>query len=466
MSKGYELVVIGSGAAAFAAALKASELGAKVALVEHDVVGGTCVNRGCIPSKNLIQAARLLHYSRTPVFPGLKLSGEMDSTALMAQKDELVEELRREKYVDIAQRDPNIELIEGKARFIGPQGLLVGSQRVKAKRFVIATGARPHVPPIPGLNEVPYLTSRIAFELRELPERIVIVGGGYIACELGQLFSRLGAQVAILEQGPRLLADFEPVISRALVERFRAEGIRVELAAEVVEVRGGEGEIRIFFRREGKTVPVEGTHLLVSTGRVPNTEDLGLAEIGVKTDSQGFIRVDEGMRTSVPHVFAAGDVTGPPIATPVAAREGAVAAENALTDAGRRMDYRVIPRAVFTDPEIGVVSLTEGEAEARGIRCSCRVLDLRFVPKARAIREAEGLVKMVAEAGGGRILGVHLFMPQAAEIIHEAALAVRLGLTVADLADAIHVYPTLSEVLRLVAQSFTRDVTRLSCCAE
>ncbi len=462
----YGLVILGSGSAAFAAAIKASELGAKVALVEHDIVGGTCVNRGCIPSKNLIHAAGLLWDARRSPFPGLNTVGEADFASLIAQKDELVGELRREKYLDIAAGDPNIELLKGVARFLGPHELAADGERLRAEKVIVATGARPRIPAIPGLEEVPYLTSRTAFELTELPEVLLIVGGGYIACELGQLFSRLGAEVTVLERGPRLLASFEPVISRALAERFRAEGIGVELGAEVVSVQGKEGDIAVTVRKEEKTAIFSGTHLLLATGRAPNTEGLGLERVGVETDPRGFIRVDAEMRTSVPPIFAAGDVVGPPMATPVAAREGAIAAENALTGAGRRMDYRVIPRAVFTDPEIGTVGLTEGEAEARGIRCACRVLDLAYVPRARAIREAEGVVKMVADAGSGRVLGVHLFMPQAAEVVHEAALAIKSGLKVSDLAEFVHVYPTLSEALRLVAQSFTRDVTRLSCCAE
>ena len=459
------MVILGSGSAAFAAAIKASELGAKAIMVEHDTVGGTCVNRGCIPSKNLIRAANLLHRARSSAFPGLGLSGELDFPRLMGQKDELVAELRAEKYVNIVREDPNIDVLPGKARFVGPHELEVEGERVRAQRITIATGARPHIPGIPGLEGVPYLTSRTALELRELPERLIVIGGGYVAVELGQMFSRLGSEVIILERGPRLLASFEPVISDALASRFRAEGIGVVLGAEPVAVRGGAG-ITVTFRRDGDKSEVSGSHLLIAAGRMPNTEGLGLEEVGIKVDKRGYIRVDAQLRTSVPHIFAAGDVIGPPMATPVAAREGAIAAENALTDAGRRMDYHSIPRAVFTDPEIGTVGLTEAEAEARGISCACRVLDLQFVPKARAIREAEGLVKMVAEAGSGRLLGVHLFMPRAADIVHEAALAVRLGLTVSDLADAIHVYPTLSEALRLAAQSFTRDVARLSCCAE
>ncbi len=242
MSKKYDLVILGSGSAAFAAALKASELGAKAALVEHDTVGGTCVNCGCIPSKNLIRAATLFYRARDVRFPGLNLSGDADFPELIAQKDELVAELRREKYSDIAARDPNIEIVEGKGRFVGPHEVAVGDTVLRAKRIIIATGARPHVPAIPGLEGVEYLTSRTAFELQALPEKLIIIGGGYIACELGQMFSRLGAGVTILERGPRLLSSFEPLIAEALLSRFRAEGIRVGLDAEVIAVRGEKGD--------------------------------------------------------------------------------------------------------------------------------------------------------------------------------------------------------------------------------
>lgn len=465
----YDLVILGSGSAAFAAALKASELGAKIAMIEHDTVGGTCVNRGCIPSKNLIQAARLLHYARKSPFPGLRLQGEVDFPELIAQKDELVDRLRREKYLEIAAGDPNIELIAGKGRFVAKDRVQVQVQGdrelLEAERFIIATGARPFVPPIAGLDEVEYLTSRTAFELRELPKRLLIIGGGYIAMELGQLFQRLGSQVTILERGPRLLRGFEPVISQRLREILEGEGLRIETDAEVLRVRRDGAGVAVTTRRANEEFEVRGTHLLLATGRRPNTDGLGLEEIGVELDDRGFIRVDEELRTSVEGIWAAGDVIGPPMATPVGAREGVIAAENAL-GGHRKMDYRVVPRAVFTDPEVGSVGLTEEEAERRGIACACRVLDLGLVPKAAAIRETTGLVKLVVEAATERILGVHLLAPRGADIIHEGALAVKLGLTISDLIELIHVYPTISEALRMAAQSFTKDVSKLSCCAE
>ena len=462
----YDLVILGSGSAAFAAALRGAELEAEVAMLEHDTIGGTCVNRGCIPSKNLIQAAKLLHHARHSPFPGLELQGEVDFPKLIAQKDELVERLRQEKYVEIAEDDSNIEIIEGKARFIDPHHVQADGKVLASERFIIATGARPSVPPIEGLDQVDYLTSRTAFELQELPEALVIVGGGYIAVELGQLFQRLGSQVTILERGPRVLRGFEPVISHLLQGILEEEGLRIETGAEVRRVRRDGANVAVAIRRAGGKFEVRGTHLLLATGRQPNTDGLGLEAIGVSLDERGFIRVDDGLRTSVEGIWAAGDVIGPPLATPVGAREGTIAAENALLGKHRKMDYHAIPRAVFTDPEVGSVGLTEEEAEREGIECECRVLDLKLVPKAAAIREAAGLVKLVAEAATGRALGVHLLVPRGAEIIHEGALAVKLGLRVSDLIELIHVYPTISEALRMVAQSFTKDVSRLSCCAE
>lgn len=314
-----KLYVLGSGSAAFATAVKASELGAKARMVEHDTVGGTCVNRGCIPSKNLIHAAHLLHHVRNIPFPGLHLSGTVHLPRLMNQKDELVGELQEEKYLNIVRDDPNIELLPGKARFIDPHELQVEGERIRADKIAIATGARPLIPAIPGLEDVPYLTSRTAFDLREIPEHLIVIGGGYVAVELGQMFYRLGSAVTILERGPRLLSSFEPVISQALLARFRSEGLRVEPNAEAVAVRAEDG-VKATLRRDGGKLEVLGSHLLIATGRVPNTEELGLDRAGVETDGRVFIRVDAELRTSRPHIFAAGDVVGPPMATPVAAR--------------------------------------------------------------------------------------------------------------------------------------------------
>jgi mercuric reductase len=465
MTRKYDLALLGSGSAAFAAALKASEYGAKVLLTEFDEIGGTCVNRGCIPTKNLIHASRIYENS-VKGFPGINTRASLDFAALIAQKDELVAELRRAKYIDVAESYDNIYLIEGKAHFVSHSEIEVNGKRYQAEKFIVATGARPAIPPIKGLEEAGYLTSRTILQLEELPDSLIIIGGGYIALEMGQLFSRLGSDITIIERGPRIiLGRAEPVISEHLQKYMEEDGMTIYTSASVSEIRKAGDEREVIVKVNRETIRLKARHILVATGRKPNTENLGLEKVGVETDERGFIKVDEELRAAE-NVWAAGDVIGEPMATPVAAKEGIAAAENAIAGKHRTVDYNAIPRAIFTHPEVGIVGMTEEEAENAGFTCACRTLSMKEVPKARAIRETGGVIKMVVEAKTKRILGVHMFGDRAADVIHEAALAIKHRMTVDDIIDMVHVYPTMSEAIKMVAQTFYKDVAKLSCCAE
>ena len=463
MTEKYDLAILGSGSSAFAAALKASEYGAKVLLTEFDEIGGTCVNRGCIPTKNLIHAS-LIYRSALKGFPGIKAKATLDFPSLIAQKDELVAELRYAKYISVAESDENIDLVEGRAYFISPSEIKANGEIYRAEKFIIATGARPAVPPIKGLDDAGYLTSRTILQLEDLPESLAIIGGGYIALEIGQLFSRLGTQVTILERGKRILSRAEPIISEHLQKYMEEDGIAIHTSASISNARKAGDEREIVFKVGDKSKTLWAEHILVATGRKPNTENLGLENAGVETDSRGFIKVDEELRASE-NVWAAGDVIGEPMATPVAAKEGIAAAENAIAGKHKTLDYNAIPRAIFTHPEVGIVGMTEEEAE-KSFTCSCRTLLMEHVPKARAIRETRGVIKMVIDARSKRILGVHMLGDRAADAIHEAALAIKHRMTIDDIIDMVHVYPTMSEAIKMVAQTFYKDVTKLSCCAE
>ncbi|RLG48571.1 MAG: hypothetical protein DRN92_00745 [Thermoproteota archaeon] len=269
-----------------------------------------------------------------------------------------------------------------------------------------------------------------------------------------------------MERGSRVLKRFEPEISQAIRRFLEEEGVVIHTNALVRRIKRENGEIIADAVVEGGLRMLRTQHVLVTTGRASNTEDLGLQGVGVDMDDRGFVKVDSEMRTTAPNIWAAGDVTGLPMATPVAAREGVIAAQNAIGGKHIKMDYKTVPRAVFTDPEVASVGLTEAEAEKAGYRCMCRVLDLGLVPKALAIRESRGLVKIVADGITHQILGVHLVAPRGADIIHEAALAVKYRMTVEEIIGTVHVYPTISEAIRLAAQTFFKDVSRLSCCAE
>jgi mercuric reductase len=475
MSDQFDFLILGSGSTAFAAAIRASDLGARVAMVERRTLGGTCANRGCLPSKNLIEAARIAHEAAHPRYAGLTPATiDVDFPTLVAQKDGVVREYRAKKYASVADGLSDLELIEGDAAFADDHTVLVGDRPVTADRFLIATGSRPTIPPIPGLDTVPYLTSDLldadeAGRLTDLPGSIVVVGGGYIAVELAQMFSRLGSKVTVVARSG-LLSGYEPELGRTLGEVFRAEGIEVLEGARIERVSGDARTVALAVELSGAGRIVRGERLLLATGREPNTGSLGLDRAGVSLDGDGYITVDAKLQTSRAHIWAAGDVIGrqhgSQMATPVGARQGRIVAENAFTDAGRRFDGSVIPRAIFTDPPIAVVGETEAGVLARHYPAVAATTPLLHVPRAGAVHKSAGFVKFVASTVDERVLGVHVIGESAPEIIHEAAMAMKFKATLADFIDLIHVYPTMSEALKIGAQAFSRDVTKLSCCAE
>ena len=368
MTDQYDLVILGSGSTAFAAAITANELGKTAVMTEARTVGGTCVNRGCLPSKNLIEAAKLRHDARDPRYPGL--TGRdlgLDFRTLIAQKDEVIAGYREKKYLSIFDEGHDVPIVRGQARLTGAHTVMVegpeGTTRLEGEQILVALGSSPVIPAIDGLRDVPYLTSDLLtsegdLELTALPESLVVIGGGYIAVELGQMFSRFGTKVTLLERGARLLAAYEPEIGLALGDILRAEGLDVRTGARVVRVRPDHAGVVVTAEIDGCEQEVAAARVLVTTGRQPNTAGVGLEDAGVRLDAWGAIAVDDDLRTSVPHIWAAGDIIGAEqdsqMATPVGARDGGIAAHNALSaEAPRRVDHRVIPRAVFTDPPGG-----------------------------------------------------------------------------------------------------------------
>lgn len=472
----FDLLILGSGSTAFAAALRAQELGKTTAMIEERTVGGTCVNRGCLPSKNLIEAARLLHDARHPRYPGLTPAElGLDFRELIAQKDEVVRVYRRKKYESLL--GDRIRVERGHARFIDEHTVEVGGKRLGGERLLIATGARPALPPVEGLDSVPHLTSDLlsageAAELTECPGSLIIIGGGYVALELGQMFQRFGSQVTILERSDKLLArGYEPEVGPAVREVLEGEGVRVVSGAAVVSARAEAGSVIVGARVGGGAREFQAERLLVATGRRPNTDDIAVENVGVKLGRDGQVLVNEYLQTNVPHIFAAGDViggeTGSQMATPVGSQDGGVAAHNALSgEEMRAVDHRVVPRAIFTDPQVATVGMTEEAAVAAGHRCWCNTLPLSLVPRAGAIRDARGLIKMVADADTDEVLGVTMVGSGAAEVIHEAAMALRFRATLHDFIEQLHVYPTMAEALKIVAISRYKDPSKLSCCAE
>jgi mercuric reductase len=479
----HDMVILGSGSTAFAAALHAAELGKTAVMTEFRTTGGTCANRGCLPSKNLIEAARLVYDAAHPRYPGLSpVRVPVNWAELIAQKDEIIQDYRAHKYENLLDDPDHVQVVPGQARLLSDHEVEVqsadGVRRLVGAQILIATGSAPRIPPIAGLDEVPYLTSDLLSspddpwhtELREQPHSLLILGGGYIALELGQMFARFGTQVTLVTRGKSILSGYEPEIAEALTQILQQEGLRIVTGAQVRGVeRSGEG-IALSLQQHGSQQHFSAEQLLIAIGRRPNTHEPGLSQAGVEVDQAGAVRVDRTLRTNISHIWAAGDVIGreseSQMATPVGAHDGKIAAHNALSgEPLREVDHSVIPRTIFTDPQVAVVGLTDEEANAAGIVCECNTIPLSAVPRAGAMRDTRGVIKMVLERPTGRVVGVSMLGVNAGEVIHEAAMALRFGATTDDFIDLIHVYPTMAEALKLVAISFTRDVNRLSCCA-
>ncbi|MFI8393868.1 mercury(II) reductase [Pseudomonas sp. AO-1] len=460
------IAVIGSGGAAMAAALKAVEGGARVTLIERGLIGGTCVNVGCVPSKIMIRAAHVAHLRReSPFDTGLSATTPtVLRERLLAQQQGRVDELRHAKYEGILESTPAISVLRGTARFQDGHTLSVelaegGGHIVAFDRCLVATGASAAVPPIPGLKDTPYWTSDEALASDTIPKRLAVIGASVVAVELAQAFARLGSEVTILARSAMFFRE-DPAIGAAVTEAFRMEGIEVLEQTQASQVSHANGEF-VLTTNHGE---LRADQLLIATGRLPNTQGLNLDGAGVKLDERGGIRIDQGMRTSAADIYAAGDCTDQPQFVYVAAAAGTRAAIN-MTGGEAKLNLDVMPAVVFTDPQVATVGYSEAEAHHAGIETDSRTLTLDNVPRALANFDTRGFIKLVAEAGSGRLLGVQAVTPEAGEIIQTAAIAIRARMTVQELADQLFPYLTMVEGLKLAAQTFNKDVKQLSCCA-
>ncbi|TAM88804.1 MAG: mercury(II) reductase [Candidimonas sp.] len=460
------IAVIGSGGAAMAAALKAVERGARVTLIERGTIGGTCVNTGCVPSKIMIRAAHIAHLrAQSPFDKGISATvPTILRKRLLAQQQARVEELRWTKYENILDGSPSITVLHGEASFGDVHTLRVllrvgGERKVVFDRCLIATGASPVIPPIPGLKDTPYWTSTEALASDTIPERLAVIGSSVVAVELAQAFARLGSKVTLLARHILFFRE-DPAIGEEVTAAFRAEGIKVLEHMQASQVVYQDGEF-VLTTRQGE---LRADELLIATGRSPNTCDLNLEAAGVTADQHGAIVVDTGLRTSVPGIYAAGDCANQPQFVYVAAAGGARAAVN-MTGGDTALDLRMMPAVVFTEPQVATVGLSEAEAHLKGIKTDSRTLTLDNVPRTLANFDTRGFIKLVIEKGKRQLIGVQAVAPEAGELIQSAALAIRARMTVEELADQLFPYLTMVEGLKLAAQTFSRDVKKLSCCA-
>ncbi len=462
----FDLLVIGGGSGGFAAAITAHELGKQVAIVNAGTIGGTCVNVGCVPSKTLIRAAEAWHKAGHHPFVGVRTTQQsLDWEVVRQEKNDLVSSLRQSKYVDVLAAYPEISLIEGRAIFQADGSVRAGEKTYCASRYIIATGAQPRMHPFPGVEEAAPLNSTTLMDSEQLPKSLIILGGRAIALELGQTMARLGVEVLILQRSVRLVPEHEPEIGHAIQEYLEQEGIGV-FTGVTVDRLTREGDTRIVHARMmGQPREFRADQILMALGRQPNTTGMGLEQVGVQLDVNGAITVNEYQQTTNPNIYAAGDVSTNPEYVYVAAAAGATAARNAFSVDLKPLDLSALPGIIFTDPQIATVGLTEDAARRAGYEVESHTISLDYVPRALAARDTRGLIKLVADRPTGRILGVHLVAAEAGEVIQTATLAVKFGLTVADLTGTLFPYLTQVEGLKLAALSFTKDVAKLSCCA-
>jgi len=450
------LVVIGGGSAGLVTAYIAAVLKAKVTLIEKHRMGGDCLNTGCVPSKALIRSARFLsQVARAQEFGIREARAEFDFAALMERVQRVVQAVEPHDSVERYTR-LGVEVIEGVAKIVSPWEVEVAHhdgavQRLTTRSIVIAAGARPFVPPIPGLDAVGYLTSDTVWALRELPRRLVVLGGGAIGAELAQAFARFGARVTLVQQGPRILNREDPDVSELVTQRFRTEGIEVLVGHKAKQFLIENGEKILVAVHDGREVRIPFDAVLLAVGRVANLTGYGLEELGVKTSRT--VDTNAFLQTNYPNIYAAGDVAGPFQFTHTAAHQAWYAAVNALFDPFKKFkaDYSVIPWATFVDPEVARVGLNEQEAREKGIACEVSRYDLDDLDRAIVDSEAHGFVKVLTVPGKDKILGVTVVGEHAGDLIAEYVLAMKHGIGLNKILGTLHIYPTLAEANKYAA---------------
>ncbi len=469
----YDLIVIGGGSAAFSAAIKFADEGKKVCVVENWIIGGTCLNRGCVPSKHLLEAARIYYEPLSNKFKGIETKqARIDVKELIKVKTELLDELREMKYFNVLRGYGNITFIEGRGSFASKKTVKVvpndknkKSFNITSDKFIIATGSKNQIINIEGLEEVGYITNEEILKLDYLPETLLILGTRAVSLEFAQMFRRFGSKVVVIGRSSRILLNEEPEISESLIEILKKEGIEFLLNSKISRLYKDKGKKFAEIKTEAGIKTINFDEFLMATGVIGNTDGLNLNAAGVETDEYGFVKADGELQTANPDIYACGDVTGLTRLVTTAAYDGKIAAENMLHAKHLKVDYSAVAHTIFTDPEVSSVGLTEEAAVKAGYDVIKTVFPVEYVPKARSIFKTDGVIKMIADKKTGRVLGVHMVAHNSSETIQQASVYLQNAYTIQQIGEEIGVYPTMAEGLKLAAQTFTKDVSKLSCCA-
>lgn len=461
------LIIVGGGSAAFSATIEAHSRGIKVTMINDGLpIGGTCVNVGCVPSKNLIRAAETLYKANNNPFHGIKSEAKVeDFKSLIDAKRELVLDLRNQKYISIIKDMDNFELIEGRASLLSETSVKVNDRIIEGSHILICTGASALIPDIKGLCEVDYLTNEEAFELDTLPKSIIVLGGGYIALEIAQMFSRMGSKVTILQRSKQVLSTQESDVANEITKYLKDEGIEIILSCQIQEISEKNGIVNVNALIDGKKKSITSEKLIVATGRKPNTYGMNLEKSGVKLTSKGAIITNDYLQTSLPTVYAAGDVLGKNMFVYTAAYEGKLAVSNMFASIKKEADFSVLPWVIFTDPQVAGVGLDKKQAKDKGLDVDTAVLPLSYVPRSIAANDTRGFIKLIRDKDTDTLVGARIVAPEGSELLMEVSLAVKFGIKVRDIKEMLHPYLTLSEGIKLAAITFSKDVKELSCCA-
>jgi pyruvate/2-oxoglutarate dehydrogenase complex dihydrolipoamide dehydrogenase (E3) component len=441
----YDAIVIGSGQGGNPLSHRLADHGWKVALVEKAHLGGTCINTGCTPTKAMVASAQVAHYARNAARWGVRASGVgVDLAKVVDRKNKIVASFRSGQQSKVDQR-PNLTLHRGQARFLAPRRLQVGDQVLEGERIFINTGTRTDTPRLEGLDQVPYLTNASLMELREVPEHLVVLGGGYIGLEFGQMFHRFGSHVTVVHRGDHILGREDDDVADEMQRILEGESIRFVLQARTSRVEMKSGRITLSFSVNGRPQTVTGSHLLVATGRRPNTDELGLEKAGIETDGRGFIRVDNRLRTNVPNHWALGDVKGGPAFTHISHNDFQIIHGNLIEKRSWTTDNRPVPYSVFTDPQLGRVGLTEHEARATGRKLKVGKYPMAYVARAIERDETSGFMKLVVDAETDRILGAAILGIEGGELVQTLGALMLADAPYTVLKGAVFIHPTLAE---------------------
>lgn len=460
------LIIVGGGSAAFSATIEAKSLGIKVTMINEGLpIGGTCVNVGCIPSKNLIRAAETLYKANNNPFEGISTSGKVnDFHSIIEAKRKLIRDLREQRYIDIIKDMDGFELIEGRASIESPTSVKVADRIIEGSHILLCTGAHPIIPDIQGLKDVNYLTNEDAFELDELPESIIVLGGSYIALEVAQMFSRLGSKVTILQRSDRILSTEQADLTDELDTFLTKEGITIITGNAIQSVSEENHVVTVVTQVNGKEEKFSAQKLIVATGRKANTANMNLESVGVALERNGAVKVDKYLQTSLPTIYAAGDVLGSHMFVYTAAYEGKLAIDNAFTTVRKEVDLKVLPWVIFTDPQVAGVGMDETEARAEGLNVDTSVLPLSYLPRAIIANDTRGFIKLIRNTATDTLVGARILAPEGSELLMEVAVAIKFNIKVCELKEMIHPHFTLAEGIKLAAIAFSKDVKELSCC--